>query len=281
VREFVDGAQGWLQQHLPLVVGLVLLGFLAYCVVSALFTWLESRGKFMFIDGIVRNRGAVVEPWHEFRPLGNSLFLFSFLLSIVGMFLVVGFGALGVAIAWPDIQRGHFEGATAAALVVSVLLLIALGITLFVIHLLLENFVVPVMYLRRVRVLAAWGVVRQEVLHGRVGNIILFFLMKVLLALVTGVLVVLLTCATCCLVVIPYLGTVILLPLFVFNRCYSLCFIEQLGAGWRFFQDDSQARYCSHCGRDLRGEVAHGCPKCQPPERQTPGAQPPPPPATQ
>src|SRR5438874_13453151 len=31
----------------------------------------------MFIDCIVKNRGAIAEPWREFRTEGNSYFLFS------------------------------------------------------------------------------------------------------------------------------------------------------------------------------------------------------------
>jgi hypothetical protein len=43
------------------------------------------------------------------------------------------------------------------------------------------------------------------------------------------------TCLTCCLAAIPYLGSVILLPLLVFDRAYPLYFLEQFGPEWRFF----------------------------------------------
>ena len=39
----------------------------------------------------------------------------------------------------------------------------------------------------------------------------------------------LLTCVTCCLAAIPYVGTVILLPLFVFRQAYLLLFVRQFG----------------------------------------------------
>ena len=51
----------------------------------------------------------------------------------------------------------------------------------------------------------------------------------------SGIIAMVATCATCCIAAIPYLGTVILLPLLVFIRCYSLCFLEQLGPDWQFF----------------------------------------------
>src|SRR5947209_4230880 len=40
------------------------------------FSWLGARGGFIFSDCIVKNRAAIVGPWHEFRKDGNSLFLF-------------------------------------------------------------------------------------------------------------------------------------------------------------------------------------------------------------
>ncbi len=35
--------------------------------------------------------------------------------------------------------------------------------------------------------------------------------------------------------VVPYLGTVVALPLYVFDRCYSVYFLEQFGPEYRIF----------------------------------------------
>jgi hypothetical protein len=59
--------------------------------------------------------------------------------------------------------------------------------------------------------------------------------MKIVIAIAIGILAFLACCFTCCLALLPYLGTVILLPLFVFQRSYSLCFLEQLGPDWSLF----------------------------------------------
>ena len=72
------------------------------CVVLlliVLFAWLRARGRFIFVDCIVRNRAAIVEPWKEFRAEGNSFFLFSLLvvlavfiaMVIAGLVLIVPF----------------------------------------------------------------------------------------------------------------------------------------------------------------------------------------------
>ena len=41
------------------------------------------------------------------------------------------------------------------------------------------------------------------------------------------------TIGACCLAVLPYVGTVLLLPLSVFKRSYSVFFLEQFGREWR------------------------------------------------
>jgi hypothetical protein len=40
------------------------------------------------------------------------------------------------------------------------------------------------------------------------------------------------TCLTCCVASLPYLGTVIVLPVPVFFRSFSLLFLRQFGADW-------------------------------------------------
>jgi hypothetical protein len=86
-------------------------------------------------------------------------------------------------------------------------------------------------------VLEAWGTVRREVLPGNLGTIILYFLMKIVLVVGVGFIAIVVTCLTCCLAALPYLGSVILLPLLVFRRSYSLCFLAQFGPGWRCFSE--------------------------------------------
>src|SRR5216684_7836223 len=62
--------------HSVLITGICALVAVVLLLV-VLFAWLRARGRFLFIDCIVRNRGAIAEPWREFRTEGNSYFLFS------------------------------------------------------------------------------------------------------------------------------------------------------------------------------------------------------------
>jgi hypothetical protein len=70
---------------------------LLICVVVlliVLFAWLRARGRFIFVDCVVRNRAAIADPWKEFRAEGNSFFLFSLLVVLVLVSVIVIAGLL-------------------------------------------------------------------------------------------------------------------------------------------------------------------------------------------
>ncbi|HSH40414.1 MAG TPA: hypothetical protein VK993_16700, partial [Chthoniobacterales bacterium] len=50
-----------------LVGGVIAVIVAVVLVFIVLFLWLGSRGRFMFVDCIVRNRGAIEQPWREYR----------------------------------------------------------------------------------------------------------------------------------------------------------------------------------------------------------------------
>src|SRR5918996_997585 len=64
------------------VIALIIIGALIFLAVIVVVMWLGARGRFIFTDCIVRNRGAIVAPWKEFRAQGNSFFLFSLLIAV-------------------------------------------------------------------------------------------------------------------------------------------------------------------------------------------------------
>jgi hypothetical protein len=229
-------AKEWLVEHLEMVVVVGTLLFVVGLGVWLTLIWLQSRGRLMFLDGVVRDRGAVAEPWREYRREGNSLFRFSALLNVASMFLGLAAIGLGLALAWPDIDRWRFDDAALTGLLAGGCSLVLVACVIGLIEVFLNDFVVPAMYARRVRVGEAWRIVSAEVIGPNLGPMVFYVLMKIGIALVTGILALALVCGTlciaCCLLFIPYVGTVLLLPFLVFNRCYSLAFLEQLGERW-------------------------------------------------
>jgi hypothetical protein len=61
------------------------------------------------------------------------------------------------------------------------------------------------------------------------GEIVLYCLFLVVLVIATGLISCFAICATCCIAAIPYVGTVILLPVVVLLQAFSLSFIRQFG----------------------------------------------------
>jgi hypothetical protein len=94
------------------------------------------------------------------------------------------------------------------------------------------------MFLRRQRCLSAWKEL-GTLISGHAGVFILYFLFQIVLAMAIGVIVfgaVIITCCIAgCLMALPYLGTVLLLPVLMFKRCYSLYFLAQFGRDYDVF----------------------------------------------
>ena len=210
--------------HPILVAGIVLVIVLVLVLV-VLFAWLRARGGFMFIDCIVKNRGAIAEPWRDFRKEGNSFFFFS-LLVVFGLLVFAGLLSLPLVI--PAIQSDDFLR-THDVYLISVLAACALVIIFFLLAwALIGSFMMPIMYRQRCNASEAFSVVTR-LIAAHTGEMLLYCLFWIVLALASAMVGCIAACATCCIVAIPYVGTVILLPVFVLLRSFSLLFLRQFG----------------------------------------------------
>jgi len=128
---------------LPVIIIGIVIFVLALVIV---LMWLKSRGSFIFTDCIVRNRGAIAEPWREYRTEGNSYFVFQLLVMLGAMAAVVLLAIVFVLLGF--LASGHREpsGVVMAALLVPLFICwIAFGIVINLIFL----FMAPVMYRQR------------------------------------------------------------------------------------------------------------------------------------
>ena len=192
----------------------------------------------MFLDNVVNDRARVAEPWTRFREHANRVFMFSLLLNLAGLAMLAAGLLWGWRVAGPDIAEGRFGAHALLGILAAAAAILPLGLVLTVIGQLLKDFVVPVMYLRGVTVGEGFQVLWREVMPGHGGSFVLFYLMKLVLALAAGVLVLFGTCLTCCLAGLPYVSSVVFLPVTVFFRGYSLQFMAQCGPQWRLLPGD-------------------------------------------
>lgn len=185
--------------------------------------WVGSRGKFIFTDCVVRNRAAIAEPWHEFRREGNSYFVFALIIGL-GMLLV--FALAGMPLWLPLVLHG--AAPHNGALVFGLILLACVAGVLALVFSILKHLMVPIMYRRRCGavegVKAALALILAEP-----GPVILYILFLLVLWVAFALVACLTSCVTCCVAALPYVGTVLLLPGYVFFLSYLLLFLRQFG----------------------------------------------------
>ncbi|MGI9086169.1 MAG: DUF7544 domain-containing protein [Chthoniobacterales bacterium] len=222
-RSVTHDAYGSLGDIPSWVFPLIAIGAILGLAFLLLLMWLGARGKFIFTDCVVRNRGAIEEPWREYRREGNSYFLY----SLVVMLCVVAVLALVGMPLWLPLLHNH-EPPAGASLVLGLILLGGAALVAAVVVKVVSNFMIPLMYRRRCgaaeALSAALGLIATHA-----GPVILYVLFNLVLWLAFALIACLTTCLTCCLTALPYVGTVILLPAHVFFLSYLLLFVRQFG----------------------------------------------------
>jgi hypothetical protein len=236
-RDWLADARIYVEANLHWIVPLAIVVAVAAIIVWVLVTWLSSRGRFMFLHCVVENKGEVTVPWSKFGRHANSLFVFRIVLGLIKFVVVAVAIFAGILLFAGAAMAG--SGAAAVVIVVAVFVsMIALGIVLFLIQKFTTDFVVPIMSLRTASCTAAW---REflAVLSANTGRFTLYMLFQIAIWFVIGTIIVGIACITCCcaccIIGIPYVGTVLLLPILVFQRSYSLYYLRQYGPAFDIF----------------------------------------------
>jgi len=210
---------------LVLGISLLILSLLALIVV---FAWLRARGRFMFIDCIVKNRGAIAEPWREFRKEGNGYFFFWLLIAFVVLLFAALVSLPLIIIGIKDHSYYLHQDSLNLFVVLAIAAWVFAILVVIIAWALIASFMVPVMYRRRCRAYEAFRAA-VSLIATHPGEVVLYCLFLVVLVIATGLISCFAICATCCVAAIPYIGTVILLPLFVLLQAFSLSFLRQFG----------------------------------------------------
>ena len=217
-----------------ILLPLVFVLLMAVAAILLLVLWLSSRAKFIYLDNVVENRAQIVEPWHRFRKLGNSLFLwrigFVVVCGLIVLLLLLLFFAPAATFSFSD----ALAGLSYASMAFGVLILIAFGIVAAWVSILLEGFVIPIMYKFDLSATEAWRYLLPW-LKTRPWPFVLYGLFVLGLAFCFVIFFGFACVLTCCLVALPYVGTVILLPIWVTYRLFSLEFLAQFDPGFDLF----------------------------------------------
>jgi len=237
IADFPGTAWSWLLDHVWWF-GLILFGILLIFAVVIVLNWLSSRGKFMFLDNVVFNRAKVTKPWNDFKKAGNSLFLWRLVYGLIWfavfIFLIGLFFTMFLGIHATDFPKvATFRTVLGMVVIFLTFLIISGYIGLF-----LNDFVVPIMYKHKLSATRAWGtflkLLGKHFWYFILYGLIIFVLMG--LVILTVIAFVLLTCCVGgILLIIPYLGSVLLLPISVTFRSFSVAFLEQFGPEFEIF----------------------------------------------
>jgi hypothetical protein len=217
----------WIVEHLDRILLVAAIVIPLSIAVWIVMTWVSSRGKFLFVEGVINNRAAVVDPWRRHKQLGNSLFGLRLAVGLIGFVCLVGWIAGMLALLWPAIRDESFDGATVLLLIGGLLFFFALILVFVLLQVVINDWVVPLMYGRRQRVGPALAELR-ELIGVRPGTMLLYLLFRLLIGIGVGFVAFIAVLCSCCVAALPYIGTVILLPLHVFVRSFSLHFVSQL-----------------------------------------------------
>lgn len=216
-EQIPDAARGAAEFLLHPVWAVVIILILVFVALAALvFMWVCSRGKFIFLDDVLHERTAIVEPWRRFARQGNSLFAFWLVLTIVSVCAVIGITLPLLPAVLSAVASGAaWQAVTAIAVSWWVAAMVPLGLIIAYAHLFLFHFVVPIMYRDGSGVLAAW---RRflPLLRSHLFPFFAFGFLFLILQIAVGVAIVVVGFSTCCvgfvLMSIPYVSSVVLLP---------------------------------------------------------------------
>jgi hypothetical protein len=231
-REQLERACVFVQSNLAWIVPLAILLVGIGVTVGVVLLWVSSRGKFMFLHCVALEKAEIDVPWRRYAWEGRGLFLFRLVLALIGAVPSLALVVVVVVIIAKMVNRGGSDLHSVVALVGVGAALLAVGTLFFIVRKLTVDFVVPIMFLRGCTCREGW---REflGLLSANFGDFVVYLLFQIALGIATGALVLIVVLATCCLagclMIIPYLGTVVLLPLLIFQRSYSLHYFAQFG----------------------------------------------------
>ena len=223
VSHFFSGPTAWV------FIGIFIAVFLIIVALTLLLFWLGARGQFMFLDNIVRNRGAIAGPWRYYARQANSFFLFYLLLEVVVFLLLIPIIVVAIVLCVPLFQQQRWPaGAEVGELVALGVLYLIIAVAAAVVLFLYREFGVPIMFRQGINARAAFFAA-MRLIGAHSASVFVFVLLRMALFIGLAVICVLICCVTCCIGTLPYIGTVLLLPALVYLRCFTLDCLAQFG----------------------------------------------------
>ncbi len=241
-NSFINSAKFFLDKHIEIIITVSVAVFIIGLLFWLFILWLRSRGKFIFLDNVANNRTEISKPWKVFKQQGFSLFKWNIIFSLACFAVLLLFcGITFLTVIMPCIQVKGWNSSAVPGIIFSGILLLIFGVAIGYINRFLEDFIIPIMYKLNLSATQAW---RQffNLCNQHFWDFILYGLFYTVLGMAAGICILLFIIATCCiagcLMAIPVIGAVVLLPVTVFFRAYSLKYLAQFGAEYTIVVGD-------------------------------------------
>lgn len=218
--------------HQPgMLVALIALGCLAFALAIVLL-WVNSRGRFIFLDNVIYERPAIVDPWRRYAQLGDSLFRWMLVFTAASVGVAVLISLPFIAVLRTLWYEGSFHWAGIASIFGLMLMAVPVAMVVCFALLFLYHFVVPIMMRHNLTTTAAWQYF-LPLLRAHPGSFLLFGLMMLLVEIVFLVAMAVVRVSTCCvgfaLFAVPYVKQIALLPALATIRGIGPEFLAQFG----------------------------------------------------
>jgi len=223
----VNHAMAGLQIGFVIAIALVITGLIFSLIL--LIYWLGARGQFMFLDNIVRNRGAISWPWRYYRRQANSLLFFYLVLILISLVLFLPILGVALVMGLPLLEHHRWpEGWEIMGFTTLGLVYIAVATVFGFIVFVFREFGIPLMFRQGLLARPAfWESMKLIRLH--TAGVVVFVLLRIAIFIGVAILSLIICCATCCIGALPYIGTVILLPVLIYVKCFTLDCLAQFG----------------------------------------------------
>ena len=195
----------------------------------------------MFIDNVVHDKAEVKKPWYEYTKEGNSLFLWRLIFGLITFAVVM----VSLVVAFGTIREMYYDDLGLSEMILTILGMVVYFIVLVIltsyISLFLSDFIVPIMYKYRISTTRAWY--KFLPLFSRFpGHFILYGLFVFVLIILVVIAVILFGFVTLCigflLLIIPYISSVVFLPVSYTFRAFSIEYLEQFGEEFSIFPEE-------------------------------------------
>ena len=233
VARHIRDATGFLAEHFVIVASIGVFAAFLYLLAMLVGVWISSRGRLMFVRAVALGDHRIDVNWTATRGLAHSLFLFRIVVHLLTSAFFAGFFVAAASLIWV------FGAETPSALLFLFFLmspfilvsLLASGV-LFLVHEVLRDFVVPLMFRFDVPCAAAWTIFFR-IAKGNVTVICIYLLLRDLAFIAVHGAATLIGFMTLFIGFLPVVRQTILAPAYVLDRAASIYLIESIGPEYR------------------------------------------------